>query len=193
MAEPRSYKKVKYETAPEGATAIVALRLLIARAANKDSLSWWDDESLTPHATFVLQRVFPVSPNLAARSLALTAAAARHTAACPTNHDAVHLYQLDPDGQDQLASRSVSLLDVAVPEGAIATMDALRTHLLSLTGRQISYRVVRQTDSHGLQIEIPPAPSEVQLLLHRAQTLAWAYLEGSPGQPVFPFLQEQKP
>jgi len=53
----------------EDARTILGLRLVIVRAANRDSLAWWDDESLTPHARFLLGRIFPMAPPLAARSL----------------------------------------------------------------------------------------------------------------------------
>jgi hypothetical protein len=172
---------------PKNARAILGLRLLIARAANQDSLAWWDDESLTPHAGFVLERVFPMAPSLAARSLALAAASARHQAACPEK--ALHLYRLDADNRDRLALRFAPLLPIPVPEEPITTVDVLRQHLVALTREPMGYTVVRR-NGHGLQIEIPPCPASSSPLAHRAQTLAWAYLEGSPGEPVFPFCLE---
>ena len=74
------------------AHTILRLQLLVARAANKDSQAWWDDESLTPHAGFLLERIFPMAPTLAAKSLALKAAAARHRVACAGHENALHLY-----------------------------------------------------------------------------------------------------
>jgi hypothetical protein len=175
---------------PQETHTILGLRLLIARAANKDSLAWWDDESLTPHAGFLLGRIFPMAPPLAARSLALTAALARHQAACPANDGALHLYRLDPDNRDKLALRFAPLLSIPVPQEPITTLEILRQHLLDLTGKLVSHTVVRETDSHALRIEIPPGPVGVSPLAHRARTLAWAYLEGAPGEPVFPFCLE---
>jgi hypothetical protein len=175
---------------PEEARLILGLRLLVARAANKDSLAWWDDESLTPHAGFLLERVFPMAPHLAARSLALAAARARHRAAYPVNSGVLHLYRLDLDNQDKLALRFVPLLPVPVPEEPITTLAMLRQHLLNLTGEPSHYIVVGETNAHRLQIEVSPDPGEISPLVHRARTLAWAYLEGSPGEPVFPFCLE---
>ena len=109
---------------PEETEAILGLRLLIARAANRDSLAWWDDESLTPPGGFLLERVFPTAPALAARSLALAAAVARHEAAC--TGEVLHLYHLDADNQDGLALRFAPLLPIPVPREPIVTMDALR-------------------------------------------------------------------
>jgi len=175
---------------PQDAQTILRLRLLIARAANKDSLAWWDDESLTPHAGFLLERIFPMAPLLAAQSLALKAAEARHQAACQAHECALHLYRLDADGRDRLALRIESRLPIPVPAPPITTMKALRHHFLDLTGGPASYTVVRQANTHGLQIEIPPCPADLLPILHRARTLAWAYLEGQPGQPIFPFCLE---
>jgi hypothetical protein len=169
---------------------ILALRLLLGRAANKDSLSWWDDESLTPHAGFLLERIFLLAPALAARSLALSAAAARHRAAFASHDDALHLYRLDLDSQDALALRSVPLLSIPLPQEPLPSIDALRQELLDLLGRPAPYTPVRRTEASGLQIEIPPAPTYISPLLHRAKTLAWAYLEGAPHEPVFPFCLE---
>jgi len=186
MAEQTS----NYSLIPEEAHTILGLRLLIARAANKDSLAWWDDESLTRHAGFVLDRIFPMAPPLGARSLALAAALARHQAACPADTRTLHLYRLDADNLDKLALRFVPLLPIPVPEEPITTMGTLRQHLLELTGQPMSYTVVRRTDTSGFRVEIPPCPVGISPLLHRARTLAWAYLEASANKPVFPFCME---
>lgn len=176
-------------TTPEQARTIICLRLLIARAANVDSLAWWEDESLAPHAGFLLERLFPRSPSLAARNLALHAAVARHQAACAQYEGALHLYRLDADNKDALALRFETLLPIPVPEAPISTMDELRTLLLDRIGGPYPYTVQRRTESRGLQIVIPPPPSDVSPFLHRAKTLAWAYLEARPKEPFFPFCQ----
>ncbi len=176
--------------APEDIRIILTLRLLIARAANKDSLAWWDDESLTAPAQYVLGRVFPVAPGLAARSLALASALARHRATFAKRANALHLYRLDPDGQDALAAQSVQLLAIDVPKEPIASIDALGQALLDLLGKPSPYTPVRSTEAGGLQIQVWPAPAGVSPLLHRARTLAWAYLEGAPNAPIFPYCVE---
>jgi hypothetical protein len=178
---------------PQEAITILSLRLLIARAGGTDSLGWWEDESFTPHASFVLERLFPIDPSLTARSLALRAAAARHRAACADLSGALHLYRLDADARDRLALRFASLEPVPCPEGPITAMEVLRAHLSKLTGRPATYRVLRRTLSHGLQVDIPPAPAGSSPMVWRASALAWAYLEGRPGQPVFPFYVEHVP
>ncbi len=173
---------------PQETHTILGLRLLIARAANKDSLKWWDDESFTTHAGFLLDRIFPMAPPLAARSLSLAAAIARHRAAC--TEETLYLYRLDSDNRDGLALRFEPLLPIPVPEEPITTLEMLRQHLLALTGNPAPYTVVRKTSTHGLQIEIQSCPPGASPLAHRAQTLAWAYLESAPGAPVFPFCLE---
>ena len=190
MAERTSNSIAPMGTWFQDAQIILGLRLLVARAASVDSLAWWEDESLTPHARFLLERLFPRAPSLAARSLALRAAWARHQAACTPHEGALHLYRLDVDNRDTLALRIEPLRSIPMPDEPIATMDRLRQHLPDLAGEPQPYAVVRRTDARGLQIEIPPRPSGVSPFLHRAWALAWAYLEGSPGEPVFPFLVE---
>ncbi len=165
---------------------MLGLRLLIARAANVDSLAWWDDDALTDPARYVLQRLFPTAPPLAARSLALRAALSRHEAVAPST--GLHLYRLDPDNRDELALRFEPRLSIPVPEDPIETIAALRDHMRELTGRDgMPYEVVGDRLGGVIQIEVPPAPPGVEPLVNRAQTLAWAYLEGKPEQPVFPF------
>lgn len=169
---------------------ILRLRLLIGRSANRDSLAWWDDESLTASADFLMQRLFPFAPPLAARSLALYAALARHQNACAGIEGAQHLYRLDADNADGLALRDAALLAVPYPEAPITTMDALQDHLTALLGQPGQFKIIQHRNGGALQIAIPPGPTSVSTMLHRAKSFAWAYLEGAPGQPVFPFVLE---
>lgn len=175
---------------PGDLRTILRLRLLISRAANRDSLAWWDDDALTAPAGFLLERLFPVAPPLAARSLALRAAFTRHEGACAGMTGILHLYRLDADNADGLALRNVPLLPVPYPEAPITTMEMLREHLSALLGGPGQYKIVLRRDGGALQIAIPPCPAGVWAPLHRARSFAWAYLEGAPGQPVFPFVAE---
>ena len=86
----RVYLAAKTSIPAEDTRLILSLRLLIARAANKDSLAWWDDDSLADHTVFLLDRIFPIAPRLAGRSLALRAAVARHQVAVAAEERAVH-------------------------------------------------------------------------------------------------------
>ena len=167
---------------------IVTLRLLVARAANSDSMAWWDDESLASHSGFLLRRIFPIAPATAARSLALQAANARHKAAID-EADALHLFRLDLENRDALATRRFDLGDVEMPQESLTKAD-LRQHLEIVTGGPKPYKVIRRTPGNGLLIEVPDTQSVNVLWQHRASTLAWAYLEGEVGQPVFPYLLE---
>lgn len=186
MVEQVSAKKLQ----PHEAHLILSLRLLIARAANTDSLHWWDDEALTASGGFLLERLFPVVPPLAARSLAIRAAQTRHQAACEAYPQAVHLYRLDLDNLDKLALRREPLLPIPMPGEPITTMDALRQNLLAFINEPPRYRVIRRTSTNLLQIDISPPANGESLLLHRARTLAWAYLEGASKQAVFPCIVE---
>lgn len=143
MAEQRSPNSLR----PDEARLILSLRLLIARAANKDSLAWWDDESLTLSADFLLERLFPVAPALAARSLALRAAQARHQAACAPYKRALHLYRLDLDNLDRLALRNESLLPISLSPAPITTLDELRQGLAALIDEPPAYTVLRRSDA----------------------------------------------
>lgn len=175
---------------PEQARLIPRLRLLIARAAGVDGLGWWEDRSFTESGQFILERTFPFAPPLAARSLALRAAWERHVAACPDRRNAVHLYRLDSDGQDKMALKDILLLDIPVPEEPIATMEALREQLHSLLGDLPSYRVIQRLNTGAFQIKPLSRPEGTPIMLHRAMTLAAAYLEGEPRRPVFPYCLE---
>lgn len=161
----------------ETAQVIFRLRLLIARAANRDSLAWWDDDALTAPAGFVFDRLFPASPPGAARSLALHAATRRHQIACPAS--AVHLYRLDADNEDGLELRFRRLPIDSELDAPIPTLDALRERLLRLTGQPYPYTVVQELPLNGLLIKIPSPPKGMHPLEHRARTLAWAYLESA--------------
>lgn len=169
---------------------ILRLRLLIARAGNQDCLAWWDDQSFTTPAGFILDRTFPAAPRMAARSLALIAAFDRHEAACAGDGQALHLFRLDPDNQDRLALRFERWDDVPVPDEPITSMGHLRQHLLDVLGAPMPGKVVRRDQAGGLLLAIPPCQPGQEPMLHRAKTLAWAYLTGGPGQPVFPYCLE---
>src|SRR5690606_27116842 len=121
MEKPYSSAVLSYEEA----RLIQRLRLIIARAANQDGLRWWDDQSLTDHAGYLLERTFAVSPSLAARRLAMAAAEARHTEAFKDGLLGLHLYHLTPDNEDGLAMRGVDLEDIEVPSEPITTIDSL--------------------------------------------------------------------
>ena len=52
--------------------------------------------------------------------------------------------------------------------------------------------VINEIPHYGaLLLAIPPCPPDQEPMLHRAKTLAWAYLAGDIGRPVFPYCLEQ--
>ena len=86
----------------ETAQVIFRLRLLIARAANRDSLAWWDDDALTAPAGFVFDRLFPARrPARRARWRCMRRRAAIRSRARRRRH----LYRLDADNEDGLELR----------------------------------------------------------------------------------------
>ncbi|MAT42176.1 MAG: hypothetical protein CL609_07530 [Anaerolineaceae bacterium] len=188
MQEPTGLVDPQTLLPRDDAVAILGLRLLIARAANVDSLHWWEDNAFSEPAQFIFNRTFPGVPTLAARNLALRAAVARHLDACPP--DALHLYHLDFDNLDRLVLEFWQLTEIVVPVEPIKTMEALRQHLLHLTAGPMPYEVVRTGANGGLQIRLPEPPKDVNPLHHRAVAFAWAFLEGQPGQPVIPYSLE---
>jgi hypothetical protein len=138
-----------------------------------------------------MERTFPVAPAEAACSLALRSAWTRHQAVCPSDRQTLHLYRLDPDNQDQLELRFAPLAGLPVPAEPIHTIDQLSRHLLALTGAPVSSDVVRQGALGTVQIAIPPCPAGTAPIVHRAKALAWAYVNGSHGQPAIPYLVER--
>ena len=167
---------------------ILCLRLLIARAAQKDSLNWWEDDSLTPAGSFLLERLFLADPGEAGRKLALEAARTRYQAAF--NGDgaaALHLFRLDKTGEVEYGLQDVLLTNIQVPSEPITTIDTLRQKLLELTGQPLKYQIVGERTNRCLEIGLKN-PTEKLSILDIAKTLAWASLEGNPGQPIFPYI-----
>jgi len=171
------------------ARRIRTLQLLIARAANRDSLAWWEDEALTQQGAYILERSMSIIPELAARRLALVAASVRHETAFEQTSGRIHLFRLDADNADQLAFRDISLIEVDVPAEPITSIDVLSRHLEDLLGEIKSYTVIAR-EGHRLRIGLTELPASVSPLMHRAETLACAYLEGKNGSPVFPYCLE---
>lgn len=177
----------------EQALHLLRLRTVIARAAQKDSLQWWEDESLTSQGSFLLERIFPGAPALSGRNLALGAATIRHQAALQSLNNAIHLFRMSSANIDQLAMRSlrdhfeegVTRLIPPIPD-----FEVLRQHLLAITGKSSHYeRIGVLSEQNGLRIQSNELPMD---FIECANVLAWAYLEGAIGQPVFPYLLEQR-
>ena len=172
----------------ESAVLIRHLQLLIARAAQKDSLGWWDDESLTQSGTYVLERLFPSSPSEIACKMALAAASARHQAAFADNPHALHLYALDLEGQAEFASRTVPFKQISVATEPIATIAELEQQLSRLVpDPRHKIKSLDELSNRRLAMRLQTSSGELSAA-ELAKMLAWTYLDGKPGEPVFPFL-----
>lgn len=168
---------------------IRTLQLLVARAANQDSLAWWEDEALTAQGLYILERSTSTAPVLAARYLSIVAASARHKTAFAQSKQAIHLFHLDGDNEDGLALRDVSLIDIEVPADPIISMEALEQALDNLLGGIRPYTVAAR-EGQQVHISLPQPSSKVSPMVHRAETLACAYLQGEKGSPTFPYCLE---
>ncbi len=167
--------------------ALLGLRLLIARAAQKDSLNWWEDDSLTQAGGFLLERLFFTDPGEAGRKLALEAAKTRYQAAFNGQDTAMHLFRLDKTGEIEHDLQGIHLSDIPLSLEPIATSDDLQQKLLALTGTKPQFQVVGERANHRLEIGLK-IPIAKLAILDAAKTLAWASLEGKPGQPIFPYM-----
>jgi len=168
---------------------ILNLQLLIARAAQKDSLKWWEDDSLTPSGKYLLERLFIVDADEAGRKLAIEAAKVRFQAAFGNENNLLHLFHLDQEGEVEHSLQGISLSSVSVPSEPIQTIENLRHVLVEQVGSPLKYQVIGERSNNRLEIKMGDAPSKSDLT-HIVKTLAWAALESEPGKPVFPYIQQ---
>ncbi len=175
-----------FDLASQDLSRLLHLQLLIARAGQRDSLQWWDDESLTSSGAYVVERVFVGAPQLTAQRLALRAAVSRHTDALADFYTATHLFHLDEQRQTELALRGVPLpsdIDLQTP---ISDMTAFRDRLLSIVGTAPNYEPVGKVGLNNTQrIRLSTNASPI---LEKAAALAWTYAASKVGKPVFPYL-----
>lgn len=170
------------------AIQLMRLRIIVSRAGQTDCLRWWEDESLTENGAYILERIFPGSPAISARNLALTAAATRHRTALEHLGDVIHLFHVSSSNADRLAMRELRNREIEGLGGSISDLDDLRRILLENIGKQPGYEVVGPLGQHGgLRIRLSEPSTD---FLDRANALAWAYLEGQVGKPVFPYFVE---
>lgn len=167
------------------------LRLIIARAAQSDSLGWWDDRSLTAEGEFLATRLFARRPRLAAAKIALAAARARHAAAIPKG-SGVHLFDLGGELEYELAG--MALDEAWIPVDPIVSSDALLDALAGAIPDGVGYTIAHSGRPETLTgpIEIRPSPDvdpSVDPMVAKASALALAYGGAGLGRPVFPFLK----
>ena len=166
---------------------IIQLRLIIARAAQEDSLKWWDDNALTPSGGFLLDKVFVFAPTAAGKALALQTARSRYEAAFENAPGTLHLFRLEFSGAVEYHFREVDIMKIDPPANAIASLDELKQLLLRIIPAPPGYQVVSERADHRLEIRL--RDDRVRTDPARlAQVFAWASLEGKPGYPLFPYL-----
>lgn len=168
---------------------ILRLQLVIARAAQKDSLRWWEDDSLTPSGKFLLERLFIVDAEEAGRKLAVEAAKVRFQAAFGDKNNALNLFHLDQAGEVEHALQGIRLSSIPIPADPILSMEDLRRVLLEQVGSPLKYQVLGARSNSRLEIKIENLPTKFDLN-PIAKTLAWAMLEGEPGKPIFPYIRQ---
>lgn len=159
---------------------ILALRLLVARAAASESLGWWEDESLTDAGLALAGRIFTRRPELIVQRLALRAAKARHRAALARYRGAIHLFDLRGEIEVALTA-ALPTLKIDIPR-PIDSPDAF-AQALSDIGVDTSGAPSTRAGSSAVQIEVDDTADPLAI----SQRLAAGYLLGEPGQPVFPF------
>jgi len=168
---------------------ILSLQLLIARAAQKDSLKWWEDDSLTPSGKYLLERLFFIDPDEAGRKLALEAARTRYQAAFEGSNNILHLFHLDQTGEVELSLQGIRLSTISIPPEPIPSTDILCRMLLERAGSPLKYQVVGERSNNRREIRLINTASNLSVLAI-AKTLACASLEGYPGKPIFPYIQQ---
>jgi len=162
---------------------ILRLRAAVCRAAQGDSLRWWDDESLTPYARVILDPLFPRTAPSAAIKIAFEAARLRYRAAfAAANARVRHLFSLDDETEMSLVDAEPA--GVAPSEGPIADAEAFR---LVLGADWRDYDVMDR-GAAGL-LEIRPRDGSLTDSVEMARALASAHAEGGSGAPVFPFIR----
>ncbi len=172
----------------ESKIKIVQLRLMIIRAAQKDSLRWWEDESLTQAGWFLAERLFLMDTAETARKLGMEAAHTRYRMAFGDEKDKLHLFHLDPVDQVDYELRNMRLSDIPMPAEPITSSEMLRQRLLELTGEPAPYQVIDHGPNDQVQIRVKGFSARTPAL-ELAQGLAWACLESQMGKPCFPYFQ----
>jgi hypothetical protein len=173
------------------AELIIRLRLLVARSAQSDGLSWWDDRSLTAEGLYLAERLFSRRPHLAAAKIALRTAAARHAASMPAD-GAVHLYDLGEQAEHALSGVSLdeAWTPAAAPGSPEAFLDAVGALVPDGVGYLTEYAGQRQLLAGPLEIRLSPeADPKLEPTVARACALALAYTEAGQGRPVYPFMK----
>jgi hypothetical protein len=177
---------------------VFTLRLLIARAGERDGLAWWESDALSEAGQFVLKRLFPRSSGWAGVESALEAAAIRHRRVLGNRSGVLSLFSLGEAIERAVAQhvrglrRSGVDLPSLPPVSSIATLTELlrergglndgdlqlpdAQRMLMLEGIEIGRLTSRQA----------AVPDEVAWA---AKRLAAAYTLGEPGSLFVPYVR----
>jgi hypothetical protein len=184
-------ERFQYLTSAE-AELILRLRLIVARAAQPDSLRWWNDRSLTAEGGYLAERLFARRPRLAAAKIALGAARRRHAAAVPNSSKTVHLFDLGDEAEYELSA--VPLDEAWIPatpftSGAMV-LDAVAAIIPEGTGYTRQFSGLHGTLTGPLEVQLTPdSDPTMKLVVAQASALALAHGEAGPDRPVFPYLK----
>lgn len=179
-------------------TRLIRLRLIVARAGEKDGLGWWESEALSDAGRFVLKRLFPRSRDWAAVELALEAAQVRHRRLVGERPGAVTLFALG-DATERVIGAELRRLRGAGagPEASpvMSSIEDLRSALRERGG-------LGQDDFDGAELQRMLVLQGIELaqlgrrqladrgaILGIARTLAAAYTLSEPGSLTVPYFQ----
>lgn len=179
---------------PDEAELIWRLRLAVVRAAQPDSLYWWDDRSLTPDAEFVTERLFSRRPQLAAARIALATALVRHRAAIPAVSRLIHLFDFGDEIEYEL--EAVKLTEAWLPS-SFQTANALLDFVGQIVPDDSGYscEIDGTLDTHTGPLEIWLAldnDPRLKRIVAEASALTLAYATGGLQRPVFPYLRRKR-
>lgn len=173
------------------AERILRLRLVVARAAQPDSMNWWDDRSLTAEGLYLADRLFARRPRQAAAKIALQTARVRYVAAVPET-GVVHLFDLGDRVEYELAR--VSVAEAWLPATALESPEALLLAIGDIVpdgvGYLTEYAGQRRLLAGPFEIRLSPeADPSIKPPVARACALALACAESGLGRPVFPYMK----
>lgn len=174
------------------AELISRLRLIVARAAQPDSLRWWDDRSLTAEGGYLAERLFARRPRLAAAKIALGAARRRHAATVPNSPGMVHLFDLGDEAEYEVSA--VALDEGWIPATAFTSGEIFLAAVAAIipdgTGYTCQFPGLRGTLSGPLEVQLSPdSDPTIKHTVAQASALALAYGEAGLDRPVFPYFK----
>lgn len=166
---------------------VLAVRALIARAAARDALRWWDDEALSEAGLALAARLFPRWPERAALRMAMRAGRSRHRVALERFPGALHLFWLGNEVEHELERRldnGVAAAGSIVIPPAVTSPEELGWALDALGAPPAA--TGRRANTPEIEIDARGATT----LLERTLVLAAGYRVAGPAQPVFPYIRK---